>query len=125
MKKVLLLTISIFLISIAHAAFAYAELASSGRINGIKDYQNAAPAYEMAALADIPEACKKAGEYYLKGLGVVRDLEKALDYYLKASLLGDNESTIMVNIIKKQIDLINTRPQHSWCHFFKKSFNPF
>lgn len=90
-----------------YAAYYYAELAVSGRINGIKDYQNAAPAYELAATADIPEACKKAGECYLKGLGVGRDLEKALNYYLKASLLGDNESTIMVNIIKKQIDLNN------------------
>ena len=88
-----------------YAAYYYAELAVSGRINGIKDYQNAVPAYELAASADITDACKKAGECYLKGLGVAKDLEKALDYYLKASLLGDNESTIMVNIIKKQIDL--------------------
>lgn len=88
-----------------YAAYAYAELAASGRINGLKDYQNSTPAYELAATADITDACKKAGEAYLKGLGVAKDLEKALNYYLKASLLGDNESTIMVNIIKKQIDL--------------------
>lgn len=87
-----------------YAATQLADLVSEGKGVPYPDYTRAAKAYEFAAKKGVLYAMKKAGEFYLKGIGVNRDYEKALRYYLEASQLGDEESTILVSVIRRSME---------------------
>ena len=87
-----------------NAAFEYAELLSAGKGVVVPDYTRAAKAYEYAAEKGHDKAIKICGEYYLKGIGVAKDYEKALRYYLEASKRGDEEAAILVNLIRRSVE---------------------
>ena len=87
-----------------YAASKLADLVAAGKGVPYPDYTRAAKAYEFAADKGVLYSIKKAGEYYLKGIGVNKDYEKALRYYLEASKMGDEESTILVNIIRRSME---------------------
>ncbi len=86
------------------AAMRYAALVAEGKGVPYPEYTKAAKAYEYAANKGNLEGLKKAGEAYLKGIGVNRDYERALRYYLDASKLGDEESAILVNLIRRSME---------------------
>ena len=87
-----------------YAAMRYADLVAEGKGVPYPEYTKAAKAYEFAARKGNLRCIKKAGEYYLKGIGVNRDYERALRYYLDASKLGDEESAILVNLIRRSME---------------------
>ena len=87
-----------------YAASRYADLISEGKGVPYPEYTKAAKAYEYAANKGMLYAIKKIGEVYLKGIGVNKDYEKALRYYLEASKLGDEESAILVNLIRRSME---------------------
>ena len=87
-----------------YAAMKYADLVSEGKGVPYPEYTKATKAYEFAAHKGILRCIKKAGEAYLKGVGVNRDYERALRYYLDASKLGDEESTILVSVIRRSME---------------------
>lgn len=80
------------------SAFEYGE-----RI-ALKDPEAAFKAFNYAAKKGHLEATKRVGEAYLKGLGVNKDFEKALRYYLIASKKGDEEANMLVSIIRRDIE---------------------
>ena len=82
----------------------YADLVVEGKGVPYPEYTKAAKAYEFAAHKGNLRCIKKAGEAYLKGIGVNRDYERALRYYLDASKLGDEESAILVNLIRRSME---------------------
>lgn len=87
-----------------YAATQYADLVAAGKGVPYPEFTKAAKAYEFAAQKGLLYAIKKAGEAYLKGIGVNRDYERALRYYLEASRMGDEESTILINIIRRSME---------------------
>jgi len=87
-----------------NSAFEYAELLSHGKGVAVADYSKASKAYEFAADNGSLPAIKIIGEYYLKGIGVNKDYEKALRYYLEAAKQGDEESEILVSLIRRNIE---------------------
>lgn len=87
-----------------YAAMKYADLVAEGKGVPYPEYTKAAKAYEFAAHKGNMRCIKKAGEAYLKGIGVNRDYERALRYYLDASKLGDEESAILVNLIRRSME---------------------
>ena len=86
------------------AAYAYAELVSKGKGVESPDYTKALRAYEFAANEGHLPSIKKTGEYYLKGIGVNKDYECALRYYLEAAKQGDEESAILVHLIRRSVE---------------------
>lgn len=87
-----------------YAAMKYADLVSEGKGVPYPEYTKATKAYEFGAHKEIMRCIKKAGEAYLKGIGVNRDYERALRYYLDAAKLGDEESAILVNLIRRSME---------------------
>ena len=87
-----------------YAACRYGDFVATGRGVPYPDYAKAVKAYEFAASKESLYAIKKCGEAYLKGLGVNRDYEKAIRYYLLASNLGDEESAILVSMIRRGME---------------------
>ena len=87
-----------------YAAMRYADLVAEGKGVPYPEYTKATKAYEFAAHKGNLRCIKKAGEAYLKGIGVNRDYERALRYYLDASKLGDEESAILVNLIRRSME---------------------
>ena len=90
-----------------YSAMKYADLVSEGKGVPYPEYTKAAKAYEFSARKGNLKSIKKAGEAYLKGLGVNRDYERALRYYLDAAKLGDEESVILVNLIRRSMEFNN------------------
>lgn len=88
-----------------YAAAKYGDLVAAGKGVPYPEFTKAAKAYEFAANKGLLYAIKKAGEVYLKGIGVNRDYERAIRYYLEASKMGDEESTILVNVIRRSMEL--------------------
>ncbi len=87
-----------------YAAYQYADLVSQGKGVTAPDHNKAAKAFEFAATKEYLPAILKAGEYYLKGIGVNKDNEKALRYYLIAADMGNEEASIIVNIIRRGME---------------------
>ncbi len=87
-----------------YAAAKLADLVAAGKGVPYPDYTRAAKAYEFAANKGMLYAIKKAGEHYLKGIGVNRDYERALRFYLEASKMGDDEATILINVIRRSME---------------------
>lgn len=87
-----------------YAAYQYAELVASGKGVPSPDHSKAAKAYEFAASKEYLPAILKAGEYYLKGIGVNKDNEKALRYYLIAADMGNEEASIIVSVIRRSME---------------------
>ena len=87
-----------------YAATKLGDLLTAGRGVPYPDYTRASKAYEFAAGKGVLYSLKKAGEIYLKGIGVNKDYEKALRYYLEAAKMGDEESTILINIIRRSME---------------------
>ena len=87
-----------------YAAMKYADLVSEGKGVPYPEHTKATKAYEFSAHRGNLRSIKKAGEAYLKGIGVNRDYERALRYYLDAAKLGDEESVILVNLIRRSME---------------------
>lgn len=91
----------------ADGAFAYGVMNERGKGVPYPDYAKAAKAFEFAANKRYVPALKKAGEYYLKGIGVNKDYEKALRYYSIAGENGDDESLVLVQLIRRDMEFLD------------------
>ena len=86
------------------AAFDYAETLLE-RAKSDRAKADAAAAYEFAAKKRYMPGLLKAGECYLSGMGVEKDIERGFRYYLIAARMGNQDALKVVDEIRKNVQV--------------------